>query len=278
MISRASLLSLLSTTFLFACSGAPDDVPAASDESASTAQAVIHAHTVKKLGPTFARPVQGLDTEADARALVSKLEDDARETAQEDCAATLALPLGAVQTRLVGLAPQIAQDPGDGRWGVAAQSQQTYCSSASLEDAVLVTFDGQLRVADATTLRAGGKMLLDAGLDRVIGDVSDLGHVAATKPHLMARFDGGAFAEVSGLGGVDGKKGGTVDVEAPFPDDALLVDIASAADRFEMFFRVERWNVSGFFEDGNFTGTLVSRAPDGFVSNFGANYRVPVVK
>ena len=30
------------------------------------------------------------------------------------------------------------------------------------------------------------------------------------------------------------------------------------------------------FEDGNFTGTLTSRAPVAFVSNFGASYRLPV--
>ncbi len=191
MLFRSSSLAIF-PFLLLACSAAPDD--AASTESADTA--AIQAHTVKKLGPTFARPVQGLATEADARALVSKLEADARETAQEDCAATLGLPLGAVQTKLVGLAHTIAQEiPGDGRWGIAAQSQQTYCSAASLDDAVLVTFDGALHASG--TLRAGGTMLLDPGLETVIGDVSDFGQVAATKPHLQARFDGGGFASTT---------------------------------------------------------------------------------
>ncbi len=259
---------------------ATDDAQSAgsadSAESADTSAAMVHGHAVKKLGAVFARPVQGIATEAAAHALEAKLRDDARENAFEQCAATLALPIGAVSTKLVGLASNVTKDASDGRFVVTASTVETYCSSASLDDAVLATFDGKLH--GAGTLRAGGKILLDPGLDRVVGDVSELGHVVATRAHVVVRFDGGSFREVTGLAGAPTKKGGTIDVELPFAEDALLFDVTSAADRFEMFFRVERWNVSGFFEDGNFTGTLVAPAADAFVSDFGANYRLPVVK
>jgi hypothetical protein len=171
----------------------------------------------------------------------------------------------------------VTKELGDGRFIVTAQTQQTYCSTTSLDSAVLVAFDGNALHASGP-LHAGSTMLLDPNLTVVAQHATDFGHTVATRPHLMARFDGGAFHEVSGVPGVTGKKGGTIDVDAPFDDVALLVDAPASGDRLELFFRVERWNVSGSFEDGNFSGTLVSRAPDGFVSNSGGNYRLPLTR
>src|SRR5579864_4969458 len=87
-----------------ACGGAPDAAASASAEaeSASTgAASAVRGHAVSKLGPVFGRPVQGVATAAEAHALQSKVEDDARFQASAQCAATLALPLGAVSTKLV---------------------------------------------------------------------------------------------------------------------------------------------------------------------------------
>jgi hypothetical protein len=279
--SSRDLRALTTLSFSFCAAVAACAAPVASNdapsaESAATSASTIHTHAVKTLGPVFARPVQGIATEAAARALEGQVKDDARQLAFDQCAATLGLPVEAVSTRLVGLVSNVLRDASDGRFTVTAQTGQTYCASASLDQAVLVTFDGDLHTE--APLRTAGQVLLDPGLAHVVDDAGQLGKICATRPHLMARFNDGAFNEVSGLSGVDAKKGGTIDVELPFAEDALLLDVPSAATRFEMYFRVERWNVSGFFEDGNFTGTLVSPASDAFISNFGANYRLPVTR
>ena len=156
MLSNSKTVLLLAITLTTAgCAAAPADDATSADsaESAATSASTIHGHTVKKLGAVFARPVQGIATEAQAHALEAKVRDDARQSAFEQCAATLALPLNAVSTKLVGLASNVTKDASDGRFVVTASSAQTYCSSASLDDAVLATFDDRLH--GAATLRAG---------------------------------------------------------------------------------------------------------------------------
>lgn len=281
MLSRSKSLTLTLAALAFAsaaCSaGAGDD---ATDSAASGVDttASVRGVTVAKLGQVFGRPVDGVATETAAHALEAKVRDDARRAASELCASTLGLPVGAVSTKLVGVRSSVSRDASDGRFVVAASAQQAYCASASLDDAVLVTWDGQLH-ADAT-LRAGAPILLDPGLDRVAADVAvevrPSVRMTATTPHLLVRFDGGAFGEMAGLPRVDAKAGGSVDVERPFDDAAVLFEAPRTADRFEMFFRVDRWTVTGFFEDGNFTGTFVAPASAAFVSNFGANYRLAI--
>src|SRR5438046_162021 len=124
--THSNLLLLALTLTTAACSATPPD-DATSAESAATSASSIHGHTVKRLGAVFARPVQGIATEAEARALRAKLEADARKSALEQCAATLALPPRAVSTKLVGLASTVTENASDGRFVVTASTRETYC-------------------------------------------------------------------------------------------------------------------------------------------------------
>jgi hypothetical protein len=144
---------------------------------------------------------------------------------------------------------------------------------------VIVAFDGTARLDASAPIRPGGQILLDLALDRVASQVAVPNQLVAVEAHLLARFDGGVFAEVTGLpASTAPAKGATIDTELPLADGAVLFDVPSSARQFEMFYRVERWSFhGGFFEDGDFQGTLVAPASDGFVSNFGANYRLAVL-
>ena len=168
-----------------------------------------------------------------------------------------------------------------------------FCSTVDLANSEIVRFDGRhaLATTSSAALHAGSKVIVVLDMDSLStllssesldqGPSVDRG-IAALVPHLYVRTDGGAFTEITGLPSLDHARGDAIsflgyrDAEA-FPARSITVPMGS--DRLEMYMRFERFTYHQTHEPVHDTSPprrVDARTTDGFVSNFGKNFSLPV--
>ena len=290
-------VSRLAPVFLsiaaFACSSAPPeaDVDSAGAEALSAslfhpvrvldvAELVTTGEDIPEFRPT---PVVDVSTtlhdQAAAEAAAPAFMARSQQAARVGCAADLGVATSALSTLFGGcrtLAVPTQGQPPD--WQPAFQCDVGLCAAVPLDAAEVVRFDGRagvLATDSGNAPRPDGTVVLIADLNGLATWASSPGGasrgITAQVAHLELVRDGHAVEVPLPVNRADGLFG--------FPAEGVAVAITVPHDATELafFVRWERFHyVDHPTEDGSFDRILGARAADGYVSNFGKNFRLAV--
>ena len=171
----------------------------------------------------------------------------------------------------------------NGTWQGTYSCAESYCAVRPLDDAELVHFDGiaPLHTDSGNPLHAGGAAILVFDVQSLARLVSTIGTdgTVALGPHLYVRVADTTFSEAPGAIPFTLNVGDIISFTfAPGGRRAVVVALPDDADRMELYMRYQRFTYTdfGLLSESLFRARVTGAASDGYVSNFGNNFRVPV--
>jgi hypothetical protein len=171
----------------------------------------------------------------------------------------------------------------NGTWQGLYSCGESYCAVQRLDDAEIVRFDGTAPVHtdSGNPLHAGAVAILVFDEQQLAGFVSTIGTdgTVALVPHLLVRVANTAFSEAPGPATSRPNVGDVVSFTfAPGNLRAVMIALSHDTDRLEFYMRYERFTYTngGSLSEDLYDGRITGAASDGYVSNFGNNFSLPV--
>jgi hypothetical protein len=293
MSMTRSILVASATLLLSVGCGANADTPATA--SAAPEHADLAGAAVVPLEPPFeSQNFASVPPNKDE--IFAAMTAHAREGLLAACSTRVG-PTSELFLRLVNLRNEVNPiDPDQGfppdqKFELRVEADSAFCSTADITSSPVVTLGfvnaggdpDRVGLTSDASLHRGQRIILSLAVGAladsllVSPDVHGNG-VVAVHPNLRVRFRDGGFTGAGTLPSLGDKKGAHVTLEGGLADQAVLVDLPPDAERLEVYLRFQRWKYAvEFFEDGTFTGFLTAPTSDGFISNGGHNYVLPVV-
>jgi hypothetical protein len=312
-LTKPALLTSFVVLASAACSSASAEVPGVTSDEAALASAFVRPMHALETLPVIDESLH--TTKAAARAQLPASLDKLRIETREQCAHLLGRPSASSFVRFDAalLATGFADfpDPGNGPSVIYRDTCEAdlfdrtttasdpvfqvfttcpspitaWCAAENLDSLGVLQFGAQ-EVAHGgfspfISTRRGETSVVNVDLEgvaRFIEESSDTSDAAvrATVPHVFVRFDEGAFVEVPGLRPLPHARGATFSCES-LGSQPFLITVPEHANRVELYFQFERWAARRASQHDTCDQiTLEGRTTDGFVSNFGRNFILPL--